>query len=313
MATTTATSTALGGDAVGARGELEGFVLEVGAARSGTNFLGDLLSQHRQLAYWRRPKYVWRHGNAWHPDDCLTAEMATPRVRRYIRGRFVEYVRKSGKPRLLVCTQSNSLALDFVNAVVPEAKIIHIIRDGREVAASQAKEWEIHSSLTKSIGNRPPFLKLLARRVKEVPLTDLPAYFAEFAGTVGTMLAGSKSRYSMGPKIKDWQRLKREMHRLAFTARTWQECVTAAREVGRRLGPERYLEVRFEDVVRAPGEAVPRMLEFMNLPPSPEIDRWVAERVKPETAGKWVGRFSEDELALIMPYVETLCRDLGYL
>lgn len=289
------------------------FTCEVGAARSGTNFLGELLSQHPQLAYWRRPKYVWRHGNAWKPDDCLSADCATPRVARYIRRRFGEYLAEQGKSQLLVCTQANTLALDFVNQVFPRGRIIHIIRDGREVAASQAKEWEIHSSLTKSKGSRPPFLKLLWDRFWEVPPTDLPAYFAEFAGTVWTMASGSKYRYSMGPKIHDWQRLKRELNRLAFTALTWRECVTAARRVGRTMPPERYLEVRFEDVVRQPEETVPRLLDFMGLPPAKEIDDFIAKKIDRSVAGKWVNRFNDEEMAQIMPYVGDLCRELGYL
>lgn len=292
---------------------LDHFTLEVGAARSGTNFLGDLLSQHPQVEYWRRPKYVWRHGNAWHPDDCLTPQMARPGVKNYIRRQFQQRLAAAGKPHLLVCTQSNSLALGFVNEVFPEAKIIHIIRDGREVAASQAKEWQIHSSLTKNIGSRPPFLTLLRRRVKEVPLTDLPAYFPEFWGTVWTMLTRSKYRYSMGPKIQDWQKLRQTMDHLEFTALTWRECVNSARQVGRALGPQRYMEVRFEDVVREPQSTVPRMLAFMGLPPSPEVDRWVAEKVDPSVAGKWKDRVSQAEMDKILPFVGDLCRELGYV
>ena len=289
------------------------FTCEVGAARSGTNFLGELLSQHPELAYWRRPKYVWRHGNAWKRDDCLSADDATPRVKKYIRRRFTEQAEAAGKQHLLVCTQANSLALGFVDAVFPDGKIIHIIRDGREVAASQAKEWEIHSSITKSKGSRPPFFTLLRQRIGEVPLTDLPAYFGEFAGTVWTMLAGSKYRYSMGPKIRDWRRLKAEMDRLEYTALTWRECVSAAREVGSRLPEDRYIEVRFEDVVTRPEETVPRLLEFLGLPPAAEVDEFVANRIDRSTVGKWVGRISDDEMSRIMPYVGNLCRDLGYI
>ncbi len=289
------------------------FTCEVGAARSGTNFLGELLSQHPQLAYWRRPKYVWRHGNAWKPDDCLGPDCATPRVARYIRGQFGDFLAASHKQQLLVCTQANTLALDFVNQVFPRGRIIHIIRDGREVAASQAKEWEIHSSLTQRKGSRPPFLSLVAARVREVPVTDLPAYFSEFAGTVWTMLAGSKFRYSMGPKIKDWKRLKRSMDRLEFTALTWRECVLAARRVGRSLPADRYLEVRFEDVVNRPEETVPRLLDFMGLPKSKEIDEFVAKKIDRQVSDKWVNRFSEAEMKLIMPYIGDLCRELGYL
>lgn len=288
------------------------FILEVGAARSGTNFLGEVLSQHPQLAYWRRPKYVWRHGNAWKQDDCLTPAHARKSVVRYIHRRFEDYLRRSGRERLLVCTQANILALEFVNAVFPRAKIVHIIRDGREVAASQAKEWEIHNSLLRAKGSRPPFYQLLAKRIREVPPGDLPAYFAEFVGTTWTMFTGSKYRYSMGPKIRDWKKLKREMGRLEFTALTWRECVTAAREFGRHLPSDRYYEVRFEDLVSQPETTVPRLLEFLNLPPSREVDAFIANQVDRSVSGKWLGRLSQDDLERILPFIGDLCSELGY-
>lgn len=292
----------------------DSFICEVGAARSGTNFLGEVLSQHPQLAYWRRPKYIWRHGNAWKADDCLTPDDARPRVVRYIHKRFEEQLKRSGRERLLVCTQANILSLDFVNAVFPRGKIVHIIRDGREVAASQAKEWEIHNSLTKAKGSRPPYYQLVAKRIGEVPPADLPAYFAEFVGTTWTMFSGSKYRYSMGPKIRDWRRLKQEMDRLEFTALTWRECVSAARAVGRRLGPERYYEVKFEDVVHRPRETVPGLLAFLDLPPSREIDEFITNQVDPSVSGKWFDRISQRDLEeKILPYVGDLCRELGYL
>ena len=289
------------------------FILEVGAARSGTNFLGEVLSQHPQLAYWRRPKYVWRYGNAWKPDDCLTAADARPRVRRYVQRRFGEFLERSGRERLLVCTQANSLALDFVNAVFPHGKIVHIIRDGREVAASQKAEWQIHNAVFTSKGSRPPFVTLLARRLREVPLADLPAYLPEFLGTTWTMLTGSKYRYSMGPKIRDWRQRARGMDRLAFGALTWRECVTAAREVGQRLPASRYYEVKFEDVVSRPDVTIPPLLDFLELPPSREIDEFIAKRVDRSVSGKWLTRLTPDEMAIIMPIIGDLCRELGYV
>ncbi|MBX7073869.1 MAG: sulfotransferase [Pirellulales bacterium] len=288
------------------------FICEVGAARSGTNFLGEVLSQHPELAYWRRPKYIWRYGNAWQSDDCLTPADARPGVVRYIHRQFGDFLARSGRQRLLVCTQANSLSLGFVHAVFPRGKIVHIIRNGREVAASQKEEWQTHNSLLRAKGSRPPYYKLVYNRVREVPLVDLPAYAAEFVGTTWTMLAGSKYRYSMGPKIKNWQKLKREMDRMAFTAYTWRECVTAARSFGKTLPADQYYEIRFEDLVGQPEASVPPLLEFLGLPPSQEVDDFIARRVDRSVSGKWLSRLTAEELEIIEPYVADLCRELGY-
>ena len=127
------------------------------------------------------------------------------------------------------------------------------------------------------------------------------------------MLTGSKYRYSMGPKIRDWRQRARGMDRLAFGALTWRECVTAAREVGRRLPASRYYEVKFEDVVSRPDVTIPPLLDFLELPPSREIDEFIAKRVDRSVSGKWLTRLTPDETALIMPIIGDLCRELGYV
>lgn len=286
--------------------DFEAFYCEVGAARSGTNFLGLVLASHPMLAYWRRPKYVWRHGNAWKPDDCLTADDASPRIRRYIRRRFWQYMKEREKDRLLVVTQANCLGLGFVNEVMPDGKIIHIIRDGRDCAASQAREWTIHV--------RPEAPKnLIFRRMLEVPVTDLPAYFGEFVGTMWRRLSGSKFRYSMGPKINDWKRLQREMDILEFSALNWATCVRAAREVGLGLPEGRYYEVRFEDLVAEPEKTVAELLVFMDLPPAEEVDHFIQQRVDRGRPGQYLSGLTQDQLDRIMPHMEDLLKELGYV
>ena len=291
--------------------DLTGFTCEVGAARSGTNFLGELLSQHPDLAYWRRPKYIWRHGNAWKPDDCLTADDATPRIRRFIHKSFGDFLDHSGRKRLLVCTQSNSLGLEFVHAVFPEGKIIHIIRDGREVAPSQEQHWSKHNNLRG--GEYPSLATVVRNRIREVPLTDIPAYAGEFVGNLYNTVAGKKYRYSMGPKIKDWKRIGRELDRLEYCAVVWRECVTAAREVGKTLPADQYMEVKFEDLVSRPEETVPKLLEFMDLPSATEIDEFIERKLKRTNSGKWLKRLSTEQMDRVMPIVGDLCAELGYV
>ena len=46
----------------------------------------------------------------------------------------------------------------------------------------------------------------------------------------------------------------------------WRTEVEAARELGRRIGPSRYLEVRYEDLVAGMEAVVKRICEFAHLP-----------------------------------------------
>jgi hypothetical protein len=215
-------------------------------------------------------------------------------------------MKEQGKDRLLVCTQANTLASEFVNEVFPDGKIIHIIRDGREVAMSAEQiEWRRHLS--------PKGRSVILRRVPEVPKTDLPAYAWEFFANLCKRIVWAKYRYSWGPKIKGWKKLDRSMGKLEFCALTWRECVSEARRVGLSMPKDRYYEIRFEDLIRKPEEVVPALLEFMELPPAREVDEFIERRIDRSKAGHWLDKAPKEALDRIAPYVNELCKELGYI
>src|SRR5262245_2527282 len=101
-------------------------VIIIGAGRSGTNMVRDLLTALPSCATWPCDEinYIWRYGNATFPTDELTAEHARPEVVRYIRRQFGHLARTTSAKWIVEKTCANSLRVDFVRAVVPEAKFI---------------------------------------------------------------------------------------------------------------------------------------------------------------------------------------------
>lgn len=277
-------------------------IFQVAAARSGTNLMGNILSKHQDIAFLYTPKYIWRHGNAWHPDDCLTARHARPRVIRYIHREFSRYTSKQGGKRYFDNTQSNVLALPFINAVFPDCKIFHIIRDGLDNAASQRYRFGAPTMST---------LSAVRSRLPSVPIGDWPAYFPEFVQHVINRLKGEKYVYSMGPKIKEWKRLRREHDILEYVAINWRECVTAARSFGRTLPPDRYHEVRFEDLLSAPEEVLTRLLDFLELEPSARMTEFARTRIDPERTGKRRNALTAEERERVMAHIGGLLTELN--
>ncbi|RJO60411.1 sulfotransferase [candidate division WS5 bacterium] len=279
-------------------------ICEVGSGRSGTNFLARIVSQHEDVAFLYSPKYIWRYGNAWWPDDCLTAEHASPRVVRYIRRRFADYVSKCDKKRLFEHTQANVLALPFVNSVLPDSKIIHIIRDGRDVAASLRKMW--HTKPKKQFTQRIP------SRLKGVPKTDLLAYLPEFLKTMWYRTV-KKQNYSFGPKIKNWQKLRDDYDILEFTAITWRECVSSAMRFGRMLPPGRYYEINFEDLFTRTDEVIDELLDFLELTHSESVRRYIHENIRPSACGRYQKDLTQDELKKILHHAGDLLKELNMI
>ena len=126
-------------------------VVIIGAGRSGTNMLRDVLTRLQGVDTWPCDEinYIWRHGNRESETDEFSVEQASPDVSNFIRAQFASIVRKQGLlsypegDRFIVeKTCANSLRVPFVNSVVPEAKYIFLVRDGRDVIASARKRWQ---------------------------------------------------------------------------------------------------------------------------------------------------------------------------
>jgi len=154
-----------------------------GCARSGTSILAELIGAHPDVKSVFEAHAVWELGGMGvDGSHRLTAEAATPGVNRQVRDWFSA---QPGAARLLVeKNPRNVLRVPYVRAIFPEARLIHIIRDGRDVACSMVPgcggaEWR-HL--------KPPrwrewFVKyegavrcaLAWKEIMEIALTDLAA------------------------------------------------------------------------------------------------------------------------------------------
>ena len=122
-------------------------IVIIGAARSGTNMLRDVLTNIHGIGTWPCDEinYVWRDGNARYPTDELLPRHATARVKHFIRKKFKQMAQGLNCRILIEKTCANSLRVPFVNEIFPHARFIFLIRDGRDVVASEV-DCEIVSS-----------------------------------------------------------------------------------------------------------------------------------------------------------------------
>jgi hypothetical protein len=105
----------------------------------------------------------------------------------------------------------------------------------------------------------------------------------------------------------------------------WAKEVADARELGRRAGPGRYHEVRYEQLVRAPEETVEAICAFAELPFDPEMLAYAAtvdvsdkphqQRLRrPPTAGvrSWREDMAPEDVAAFEAVAGDVLRACGY-
>ena len=185
-------------------------VVIIGAGRSGTNMLRNILTKFDCVSTWPCDEinYIWRHGNRDSVSDEFDEKHAREKVVKYIRGRFRQFASNSshwtctrGEKYLVEKTCANSLRVNYVNRVLPEARYIYLVRDGRDVVASAIQRWKA-----------PLDIPYLFAKARYVPWSDLLFYGKGYFENRMEKFSNPESRLSIwGPKFKGWPEIVNKM------------------------------------------------------------------------------------------------------
>jgi hypothetical protein len=278
-------------------------VIIIGAGRSGTNMLRDVLTQLPGFGTWPCDEinYIWRHGNVRHPDDELSPAHATPRVRRYIQDAFGRIAVRQGLTHVVEKTCANSLRVAFVDAVLSGARFIRIVRDGRDVVVSSRARWTARLDL--------PYI---ARKARYVPLTDLPYYGSRYLwNRLYRFMSADARLASWGPRMAGLPEALSRYSLDEVCALQWQRCVERAERDLSLLPAPRVHRLRYEDFVARPAAELDRIVEFLGVPP-PADARAILRQVSGTSVGQWRRKIDEPRRRSIESLIGDSLRAHGY-
>jgi hypothetical protein len=260
------------------------FVFIVGAPRSGTSWLHGMVSAHPDVASMRSEltlfsKYLapadrffgresghLQRGDREQGLPLLFTPEEFDQGLRVIVDRVYERVlaRNPEASHILDKHPHYALHLPLIERLLPHARVLHIIRDGRDVAVS-------------------------------------------------TMRTKRLIGHGQGD--------------IEGASRVWHACITKAREHGRRMGPQRYLEVRYEELMADTTGGLKAVMAFCGLTVDDDrlrtiadehaIERNMVSRGDPALQRRgdvpaWAGGLTLQERYLMDRYVGGLLADLGY-
>lgn len=175
----------------------------VGCPRSGTTLLQILIDQHPLIAippesffFERFPPIVDSYGDLsveahlrsfvcdllsderirdWKldltPDD-VCSRVAEPSVAATVDTLFTAYADRQGKRRWGDKTPQHALYVDRIRAVFPEARIIHLLRDGRDVAESMSRSPIGPNSIYGIAKRWQWYVRTMDRQAGQLPADD---------------------------------------------------------------------------------------------------------------------------------------------
>lgn len=276
-------------------------VILIGAARSGTKMLRDVIAAHPQFD--RVPydvNYIWRIGSEALAHDELPPSTLTPALRGKIVTGFTPF--STGKPLLIEKTVSNTLRVLFIEAVFPNALYVHLTRDGIDVIESVQREWV-----------KPPDWGYIFAKARTFPLRKAPGYAVSYAVTTITRTLGGKAQAkasTWGPRYLGIDEDMARMSVLEVCAHQWVHSVEAAAHDLAAVPSGRVLPVRYEDFVRDPVEHLEQIAAFVGVDAQPYAG--AAGAVTTSNVSKGRSALGAQQLAAIQPIIAASMARLGY-
>jgi hypothetical protein len=305
----------------------------VGRARSGTTWLRAILNSHREILCWGEGRFFergfrWKdyersrlnippvslygaiseseHLRAWIDRSVWTRDGDTERqladlTRAAIDLFLAQRLSRSSKRIVGDKTPFGSTgAIRDISQVYPEAKVIHIVRDGRDAAVSMIHHMWSYAKNEGGIYELGP-----------EELEKREAYRSN------SLVPPAESIFTQ--------------ERLASIAAAWNAEVGTAVEDGPALLGNNYAEVRYEELLKRPIEEIGRLLEFLGA----DADEVLVERLIEATrfeqksnrksgredsssrfrkgiAGDWKNVFTEEDKHTFREVAGDLLTRLGY-
>lgn len=280
-------------------------VIIIGAPRSGTNILRDVLCRLPNVGTWPCDEinYIWRHGNARYPNDAFPPHLATAEIKSYIRNQFdLLHARNTHYTHLIEKTCANSLRVGFVHKVMPEAKIIYIVRNGMDVVASAKKRWK--SKLD---------LNYIFKKSRYVPISDIPYYSGKYLLNRIYKTFGREHRLAYwGPRLESISNTT-EYSLAQICALQWRDCVSYADSAIEALEPTKAHILRYEDFVKSPDAELGKIVEFLQIPGVAEQQsRNVTSDVLTNSVGKFEQDLTIEEQQQALAIMQQLMQKHGY-
>jgi hypothetical protein len=264
-------------------------VFVIGAPRSGTSLLFAILRSSSGLAHWPGEAHeVWEA--YYHPalrgwdSNLLEASDLTEKAAGYIIQQFFMIV--GSRRRLIDKTPRNVLRFGFLEALFPDARYVYLRRDGRDNVNSLINAWRT-----------PRYRTYRLPEPHSIPTVDpawwkfvlYPGWRTDAAGPLEVVCANL------------WA--------------IWNEHALAA---AGQVDHERWVEIRYEDLVDRPVEEIGRVMEALDLPYEDGVRRRAEAAtttpinvVTPPEQGKW-RRENPEEIEAILPAIGPTMKAMGY-
>lgn len=251
----------------------------IGSPRSGTTILGKCIGEINSISYHFEPAITKYFSN--HIYNNQIPHWYAKLIYR-ITYKILLKIHLDGDLTFAEKTPRNSFLIPFLNSVFPDAKFIHIIRDGRDAALSHSKKPWLRADSVNSDLKEPGGFKY----------GPYPRYWVE------------KSRYKEFEATTD-------IHRCIWA---WKRHVESALEATKNFGETKLLVINYSDLVQDSYKEGIKILDFLDVKNHDSEENFMkaVSKIHDKSIGKWRSEISEKDLDLVELEAGELLYQLGF-
>ena len=280
-------------------------VLIIGTPRSGKSMLGHILKSSDLYYYNGEALDIWNIGKTLSNSDVRSGSEATIKIQKRIKLKCTKKAYNFGKRNYLDAVSYNMLRIPFIHTIFPEAKIIHVFRNGETAIPEILYGW----------ANQNTPLKTINKRRRHVNALTIYHYGFRFIQNYQRAIIG-KSRSSWGPNFPSLQAF-RQVHSIEETAAfQWSTLITIASEELSKLPNDAWLSIRYEDLVENTKTTLDKVGKFCGLEDLTSINNFANNFINftnpPSDVQSWKVTPSIDKWKLIRKIILPIQEQLGY-
>lgn len=277
-------------------------IIVIGAPRSGTKMLRELLKVHPKIdgALYEKER-IWCYNNTDRINRSLTQEQLSPETADFIRDHYQQELFKSGCKWVVDKSVANTLRVKYIRRLFPQSPIIHIVRDGRDAVCSAIKRWE-----------KPADYQYILRN-RAFPIVEIPFFLKrQLKWKIEKMTNGTEHVKWWGPQFDDKDKLVDKYSLIELCGIQWSRCVEAALSGLQSQDEKSYLTVRYENIVTQPIEAMRQVFHFLRLNISSKMREKTGKYVSISSLERWKQDLSKEDLNNLYHQIGSTLVKLGY-
>ena len=295
-------------------------IIVIGAARSGTHLIASTIRENIDCIYLNEINDLWKKRFPFLNIDEIDNDKITKSKLIKIKRDFSNLLKnKEFSPFLLEKTASNCLRLDLVQKVFPNAKFIHIHRDGRDVAVSTRKKYfgdirKISSqdfSKTSSKSRFTNFFKEISHKIRNglTPMMFISNSIRYLR--MSLVILGFKKRDFWGPRFNGYKKLFKSISLIELASEQWRYSVNSILEFVKKNPKDKILTIKYEDLLTDPNNEILKVINFIHEKNNSSI-KTLKHNIKTKGFKNWKDVLTPNEVYIVEKRIFRLLKDLKY-